>query len=100
MAGLDRRGPDGEGPRTGRHLGKCRPLDTDVEVNEVDCVNDRYFQQEDDDAIRGAGRGGLSRGCGCGFGFGGGMRPGTRAARAGRAGRSGRGRGGFGRRRG
>ena len=98
MAGLDRRGPNGEGPRTGRHMGKCRPLDTDVEVNDICDVNDGYFQQEDDDIPRGVGRGGLPRGCGCGFG--GGMSPGIRAARAGRAGRSGRGRGGFGRRRG
>jgi hypothetical protein len=84
MPGYNRRGPAGEGPRTGRNMGKCRPLDTDVDT-----------QNSTEDAAstdsNGLGRGG--RPWGCGRGFGGGMRAGNRAVHAGRAGRAGRGHG-------
>ena len=34
MPRLDRKGPDGKGPMTGRGLGKCNPENEDAEVDE------------------------------------------------------------------
>lgn len=108
MPGFDRRGPNGEGPRTGRNMGKCRPLNSD-ENSGVDASLRTVAEPESSvsshdvsEETMGLGRGGLPRGCGNGFG--GGRRPAQRAARVGRTGRGGRGHGqgrsGFGRRRG
>jgi len=60
MPGFDRTGPEGQGPMTGRGLGRCNP--------------DNEFNEEDDIRFgRGWGRGrGLGRGRGFGRGFGGG----------------------------
>ena len=34
MSGLDRKGPQGEGPKTGRGLGKCNPEKTNLDEKE------------------------------------------------------------------
>ncbi|MBN2714987.1 MAG: DUF5320 domain-containing protein, partial [Deltaproteobacteria bacterium] len=67
MPGFNRRGPEGEGPRTGRNMGKCRPLENDA-------TDEAAVEQNETDEFFGQGRGGLA--WGCGRGFGGGMRPG------------------------
>jgi len=64
MPGFDATGPNGQGPRTGRGLGKCKPAKSNKEENISDF-----------DRGRGMGRGyrhGYGRGMGGGRGFGGG----------------------------
>ena len=58
MPGFDRTGPEGQGPRTGRQMGKCKPPsgnDTNGEINDREEFNRprraRWF------AGRGSGRG-------------------------------------------
>lgn len=80
MPGFDRSGPYGEGPMTGRGLGRCNPNLENINPDEYN-----YY---------GVGRGGYPRGGGRGFGWGGG-----RGRRFGFRGRFGRGMG-FGGRRG
>lgn len=58
MPGLDHKGPQGEGPRTGRQMGNCRPK---ADVN----------QSQTENPVQGAGlRGGPGFGRGAGRGFG------------------------------
>ena len=89
MPGHNGRGPEGEGPRTGRGLGNCRPrADEDVVLNEAernqrtsdggDALPEVPRQARDDEMMgfgrgggRGFGRGGRGSGRG-GRGFGGG----------------------------
>ena len=67
MPGLDRTGPNGEGPRTGRGLGKCNPAnrkDSDTRENDQQDFGGRGFRG-------GPGwSGGGGRGRGRGFGRG------------------------------
>ena len=69
MPGLDRKGPQGDGPRTGRGLGKCND-DKDTAQNET--------------PQRGIGRGGEPRGGGRGRGRGQGGGGGQGQGRGGR----------------
>ncbi len=68
MPGLDRTGPEGQGPATGRGLGRCRkqqPAGNDVSEN----TPSRRF--DSDETGRGQGRGaGRGRGLGRGLGRG------------------------------
>ncbi|MBN1300663.1 MAG: DUF5320 domain-containing protein [Melioribacteraceae bacterium] len=66
MPNLDRTGPEGRGPLTGRRMGKCGGKET---------VNKQSIER--DDFVYGRGRRGGARGWG-GFGFGGGFRRGGR----------------------
>jgi hypothetical protein len=78
MSGLDGKGPQGDGPRTGRGLGKC---------------NDDKDTAQNENPLRGIGRGGEPRGGGRGSGQGGG---GGRGRGQGGGGGQGRGQGGGG----
>ena len=78
MPGEDRRGPLGEGPRTGRSLGRCRSNGTEV----TESQNPQPTQRDEEvgsglapDQTRGRGRG-LGRGMGRGDGRGLGRRRG------------------------
>ena len=90
MPGFDRTGPSGEGPRTGRGLGKCNPeKDNDLNTEEEDLRGGRggrfrlgqgwwkgggRGEGPGRRAGRGSGRGagrGSGRGAGRGFGPGG-----------------------------
>jgi len=71
MPRFDRTGPEGQGPRTGRMMGKCAPK------NNSNSDNSRNDLPEDDFRNGGYGRGlgrgygkGFGRGFGRGFGFG------------------------------
>lgn len=86
MPGLNRTGPFGDGPKTGRGLGRCNPDNKDIEFSaaEVAGLGRSHL-------FRGGGTGkgpGRRMGRGMGPGAGRGMGPG-----AGRRGRPGRGRG-------
>jgi len=84
MPGLNGKGPQGEGPLTGRGLGRCRPAATDTtdqqrsgdQLRKIDPDNyDPNPAAADDNVIYGRGQGGLPRGGGAcqafGRGFGG-----------------------------
>lgn len=70
MPGEDKKGPQGEGPRTGRGLGRCRPnkTQTDRSVNQRDTPPERGFGKGRRQGL-GAGRR-SSRGSGSGRGRG------------------------------
>ena len=74
MPGLDRTGPRGEGPRTGRQMGRCapRPKKKNEEAEDADNNDSRIENGEDLDMDRfGPFRGrGLGRGAGGGLGRG------------------------------
>ncbi|MEX0988637.1 MAG: DUF5320 domain-containing protein [Bacteroidales bacterium] len=38
MPGFDRTGPNGQGPRTGRGLGKCKPNETEENSSSADSL--------------------------------------------------------------
>lgn len=68
MPGFNATGPNGQGPRTGRGLGKCKPAKSNKEENFSDFDRGRGMG-------RGMGRGyrhGYGRGMGGGRSFGGG----------------------------
>jgi hypothetical protein len=61
MPGLDRTGPNGEGPRTGRGLGKCNPgsnESADSEDNSIRGFGGGRFRRGPGGAGRDWGRGG------------------------------------------
>ena len=69
MPGLNRKGPQNEGPMTGRGLGNCRPADNNENLNDqlkkVDPDNlEPAAAQADDQVVYGRGQGGLPRGGG------------------------------------
>ncbi len=70
MPGLNRRGPMGKGPMTGRRMGRCIPENKGKTDEEILQDRDSAFQQEQV-ADRGLGLG-RGRGLGRGLGFGGG----------------------------
>lgn len=66
MPGFDRKGPEGDGPMTGRRLGKCT-------ASRYQSKDVRSFEDEDNGRGRGRGRrfgfgGGARRGRGSGMG--------------------------------
>jgi hypothetical protein len=66
MPGLNRRGPLGEGPMTGRRMGRCNP-------DNKGKTDDQILQNRDSSLEPGQGRGrglGLGRGQGLGLGRG------------------------------
>ncbi|MDD4234688.1 MAG: DUF5320 domain-containing protein [Bacteroidales bacterium] len=76
MAGFNRKGPLGEGPMTGRGLGRCNPK-SEIDENEIK-TDERPLRlgrranlgtKEPGSGLRGAGRG-LGRGAGRGQGRG------------------------------
>ncbi|MCF8224353.1 MAG: DUF5320 domain-containing protein [Bacteroidales bacterium] len=74
MPGLDRTGPYGEGPKTGRGMGKCNPGNKDEQFDDSRPRNN--LRMRNGEGRRGAGRGpGRGRGFGRGRGrFGNGNR--------------------------
>ncbi|NPA25087.1 MAG: DUF5320 domain-containing protein [Deltaproteobacteria bacterium] len=84
MPGLNGKGPQGEGPLTGRGLGRCRPTATDAtdqrrsgdQLRKIDPNNyNSNTVATGDNVVYGRGQGGLPRGGGAcqafGRGFGG-----------------------------
>ncbi len=77
MPGQDGTGPMGNGPRTGRGMGRCRPL-TSRKSGQADQTTDRpetemeSMTPEGDEVMFGVGRGGRPYGGGRGRCFGGG----------------------------
>ena len=76
MPGLDRTGPEGEGPRTGRQMGRCAPpgkqKEQRTDQNDSPATETRSMDPEDFEG-RGFGRyrgRGLGRGAGKGTGRG------------------------------
>jgi hypothetical protein len=66
MPGLDRTGPEGQGSRTGREMGKCTSRSEAPSIQDRDSENERVSGLG-----RGLGRGpGKGRGRGLGRGFG------------------------------
>lgn len=78
MPGLNRKGPLGEGPRTGRGLGRCNPQNkgkTDEEILQSrmeNNFNEEFFYGRDQQQGYGMGR---RRGRGNGYGLGRGQGP-------------------------
>jgi hypothetical protein len=67
MPGLNRKGPQGEGPMTGRKMGRCNPDNKGKTDEEILQSKDSSLEPD-----RGMGRGlGLGRGLGIGRGQGG-----------------------------
>ena len=69
MPGLNGKGPQNEGPMSGRGLGNCRPADNNEKQNDqlrkVDPNNlEPSTTQTDDQVVYGRGRGGQPRGGG------------------------------------
>ncbi len=69
MPGFNGKGPQSEGPMTGRGLGNCRPANSDEKQNDqlrkVDPDNlQPAAAQTDDQVVYGRGRGGVPRGGG------------------------------------
>jgi len=64
MPGFNRKGPQGEGPMTGRRMGRCNP-------NNKGKTDDEILQNRDSSVVpeQGIGRG-LGFGCGLGIGRG------------------------------
>ncbi|MGW8314956.1 MAG: DUF5320 domain-containing protein [Bacteroidales bacterium] len=80
MPGLDRTGPRGEGPRTGRQMGKCAPPGKNKKLaTDPDEPNVKEPQIENDDEfdLNGPGPSGRGFGFGAGRGFGRGTGRGT-----------------------
>ena len=69
MPGLNGKGPQSEGPMSGRGLGNCRPADNSENLNDqlkkVDPNNlEPAAKQTDEQVVYGRGQGGLPRGGG------------------------------------
>ena len=65
MPGLNRKGPQGEGPMTGRRMGRCNPDNRGKSDDEISQSQNNSFQPG-----QGMGRGmGRGRGAGKGLGF-------------------------------
>ncbi len=74
MPGLNGKGPQNDGPMTGRGLGRCRPSDnraSDSNFNDqLRQVNPDEISPNADPVVYGRGQGGLPRGGGQGLGQG------------------------------
>ena len=74
MPQYDHTGPEGQGPRTGRGLGNCRPRNIKADSNETiseNLMNDRNaINRGEAEPYYGQGRGRGRRGGGRGRGFG------------------------------
>ena len=75
MPGLNGKGPQNEGPMSGRGLGNCRPANSDETQNDqlrkVDPDNlEPTAPQSGEQVVYGRGQGGLPRGGGGGQGLG------------------------------
>ena len=78
MPGLNGKGPQSEGPMSGRGLGRCRPASSDEsgqnlndQLRKVDPDNlEPAADQADGQVVYGRGQGGLPRGGGGGQGLG------------------------------
>ena len=71
MPGLNRRGPLGEGPRTGRGLGRCNPQNKGKTEEEI--LQSRMENNSNEESFFGRGRQlgyGMGRGLGRGNGLG------------------------------
>jgi hypothetical protein len=72
MPGLDSTGPEGQGPRTGRQMGKCKPRKGSIDPeNKKTTPEDNVNPEEESFRGRGLGKGlGFGRGNGPGRGRG------------------------------
>ena len=76
MPGLDSTGPEGQGPRTGRQMGKCKPRKGSIDPENKKTTPEDNVNPEEErfpGRGRGSGRGrgrGFGRGRGLGRGFG------------------------------
>lgn len=72
MPGFNRRGPNEEGPMTGRRMGRCNPENKGKTDEELLQSHASDFQQQGNSSGLGFGRG-MGRGLGRGLGFGRGL---------------------------
>lgn len=70
MPGLNQQGPTGQGPMTGRKLGRCTNFGAAFKERETTLAGGHHETFLDDYPVRGYGRGHIMRGRGRGHGMG------------------------------